>query len=90
MMDGHELAEVAGAIGIFALVTTVITVIIVQVGATVRARAALAREEEYRRIAEAGLETQRRIERRLAETARSLGEMEKRMDSLEKVLLTVE
>lgn len=89
-MDGHDLAEVAGAIGIFAFITTVITVIIVQVGATVRARAALAREEEYRRMAEAGLETQREIEKRLAEAARNLGEMEKRMGALEKILLTVE
>ncbi|MEV4257810.1 hypothetical protein AB0J52_32010 [Spirillospora sp. NPDC049652] len=89
-MDGHDLAEVVGAVGLFALVTTVVTVIIVQVGATVRARAALAREEEYRRLAETGLETQRLIERRLTDTARSLGEMEKRMDALERILLTVE
>ncbi|MFC5187534.1 hypothetical protein [Actinomadura harenae] len=89
-MDGHELAEVAGAVGIFAFVTTVVTVIIVQVGATVRARAALAREAEYRRIAETSLETQRLIETRLTESARSLGEMEKRMDALETILLTVE
>ncbi|MCP2341356.1 hypothetical protein [Actinomadura rupiterrae] len=89
-MDGHDLAEVAGAIGIFAFITTVVTVIIMQVGATVRARAALAREDEYRRMAQDGLETQQAIERQLAETARSLGEMEKRMDSLERVLLTVE
>ncbi|WP_026410999.1 hypothetical protein [Actinomadura oligospora] len=89
-MDGHDLAEVAGAIGIFAFITTVITVIIVQVGATIRARAALAREAEFRKMAETGIETQQQIEKQLAETARSLGEMEKRMSSLEKVLLTVE
>ncbi|MEV5574329.1 hypothetical protein AB0L06_30210 [Spirillospora sp. NPDC052269] len=90
MMDGHDLAEVAGAIGIFAFVTTVVTVIIVQLGATVRARAALAREAEFRRIAETSLATQREIEKQLTESARSLGEMQKRMDALEKILLTVE
>ncbi|MCO5994405.1 hypothetical protein [Actinoallomurus rhizosphaericola] len=89
-MDGHELAEVAGAIGIFTFITTVITVIIVQVGATVRARAALAREEEYRRLAESGVETQQSIERQLTEAGRRLAAMEERMSSLEKILQTVE
>lgn len=89
-MDGHELAEVAGAIGIFAFITTVITVIIVQVGATVRARAALAREGEYRRLAESGVEAQQSIERQLTEAGKRLAAMEERMSSLEKILQTVE
>ncbi|GAA4223050.1 hypothetical protein FHR32_001832 [Streptosporangium album] len=82
-MDGHSLAEVVGALGIFAFVTTVITVIVVQVGATVRARAALAREDEYRRLASSGADTQRDIERQL-------GEICERLTRIEKILKTVE
>ncbi|MEU0565222.1 hypothetical protein ABZ297_07520 [Nonomuraea sp. NPDC005983] len=73
------MAEVFGAVGIFAFVTTVITVIIVQIGATVRARAALAREDEYRKIASSG----QGIERHL-------GEINERLAAIEKVLKTVE
>ncbi|WP_433245376.1 hypothetical protein ACQPYK_43325 [Streptosporangium sp. CA-135522] len=83
MMDGHSLAEVAGAIGIFVFVTTVITVIIVQVGATVRARAALAREDEYRRLASSSADAQRDIERQL-------GDIGERLAAIEKILKTVE
>ncbi|MQY06327.1 hypothetical protein [Actinomadura macrotermitis] len=82
-MDGHELAEVVGAFGLFAFITTVITVIIMQVGATLRARAALTREDGYRRLAEDGAAAQQTIARRLTD-------MEKRMESLETILRTVE
>ncbi|MER6950690.1 hypothetical protein ABT294_42400 [Nonomuraea sp. NPDC000554] len=83
MMNGHSLAEVFGAVGIFAFVTTVITVIIVQIGATVRARAALAREDEYRKLASGGADAQQGIERHL-------GEINERLAAIEKVLKTVE
>jgi len=89
-MDGHELAEVVGALGIFAFVTTVVTVIILQVGATVRARAVLAREDEYRKLAEASTNTHRSTDERLAEIDRRLAELNDRMRSLDQVLRTVE
>ena len=53
-MSGHDWAEAVGAVGIFAFITTVITVIIVQVGATSRAKAALAREDEFPQARRAG------------------------------------
>ncbi|GAA0935193.1 hypothetical protein [Actinocorallia libanotica] len=89
-MDGHELAEVVGALGVFAFITTVITVIILQVGATVRARAVLAREEEYRRLAESSANAQRGTDRRLAEIHDRLAALDERMRSLDQVLRTVE
>jgi hypothetical protein len=89
-MDGHEGAEVAGAIGIFAFMITVITVIIVQVAATIRARMALAREDEYRKLAESGTDAQQRTERHLGAIDGRLAAMEDRLESLEKVLKTVE
>ncbi|MFI6521029.1 hypothetical protein ACIBF1_36120 [Spirillospora sp. NPDC050679] len=89
-MDGHELAEVVGALGIFAFITTVISVIIVQVGATARAKAALAREEEYRKLAEAGAVAQQSADLRLAEIGDRLTGMEARLDSFERILKTVE
>ncbi|QKW41018.1 hypothetical protein HUT06_42125 [Actinomadura sp. NAK00032] len=89
-MDAQDMTEVVGAIGIFAIITTLIIVVAVQVGATMRARAALTREAEYRRLAEDGAKTQEGIERRLTENGQHLAAMEKRMESLEKILQTVE
>ena len=75
-MDGHEMAEVVGAIGIFAFITTVVTVIIVQVFATVRARAALAREAEFKQLAVTAIAAQESIDRRLADIERILKQVE--------------
>lgn len=89
-MDGHDLAEVAGAIGIFALVTTVIAVAITQLGATWRAKAALAREQEYRTLADTATRAQEETAARLAETREQLSELTSRMTSVERVLKEVE
>ncbi|RJL35354.1 hypothetical protein [Bailinhaonella thermotolerans] len=89
-MDEHALLEVVGVIGLFALVISVIVVSLVQVGATVRARAALAREQEYRKLAEVGAQTQQNIEARLDETVQRLAAMEERLKAMEKILQTVE
>ncbi|MEV4115833.1 hypothetical protein [Nonomuraea sp. NPDC049695] len=83
MMSGHSLAEVVGALGIFAFITTVITAIIVQIGATARARAALAREVEYRKLASSGVDAQQGLERQL-------GAIDERLAAIEKILKTVE
>jgi hypothetical protein len=89
-MDGHDWAEVVGAIGLFAFVITVITVIIIQIGATVRAKAALAREDGYRRLAERAVEAQEATERRLAVLEDRLGETRARVGAIETVLKQVE
>ncbi len=75
-MDGHEWAEAVGAVGIFAFLTTVVTVIIVQVFTTLRARAALAREAEFRQLAVTAVAAQESIDRRLAAIERILKQVE--------------
>lgn len=89
-MNGNDWAEVVGAAGIFAFITTVITVIIVQVATTVRAKAALVREGEYRKLAERAVEIQEAIERRLAVLDDQLGQTQTRIASIERILKQVE
>ncbi|WP_370947686.1 hypothetical protein AB5J62_09055 [Amycolatopsis sp. cg5] len=82
-MNIRAWGEVAGVIGIFVLLTVVIAVAISQVAATWRAKAVLAREEEYRKLAERAVSSQENIERQLAD-------MRTRLQSVEKVLKEVE
>ncbi|SDY18662.1 hypothetical protein SAMN05421504_104811 [Amycolatopsis xylanica] len=82
-MNIRAWGEVAGVIGIFVLLTVVIAVAISQFAATWRAKAVLAREEEYRKLAERAVSSQESIERQLAD-------MQERLRSVEKVLKEVE
>ena len=61
-----------------------------QFGATWRARAVLARENEYRLIADKAVLVQESTERQLAEVGGRLAEMKTRLQSLERVLKDVE
>jgi hypothetical protein len=81
--SGTDWQEVFGVIGVFLLITVVLTVIIWQFGANWRAKAVLAREEEYRKLAEQSLAVQQETERRLAD-------IDGRMASLERILKEVE
>ena len=87
---GQDWMEVAGAAGLFLLVTTVITVIIWQLAATWRAKAALGREEVYRKLAEEAVRAQESIDRRLDDLSERLKTMDGRMASLERILKEVE
>ncbi|MEU0807288.1 hypothetical protein [Streptomyces sp. NPDC005970] len=89
-MDGHDWTEVVGAFGLFALVTTVLTTVIWQFAATRRAKAQVVRELEYRKLAESATAVQQGTEERLKEISERLTEMQSRMDSLERILQTVE
>ncbi len=82
-MSEHDWTEVVGAIGIFVLITTVVTVTIVQVATSWRAKAALAREDSYRALAESAVRTQENTERQLTE-------LSTRMTALERILKEVE
>ncbi|MFC8336530.1 hypothetical protein ACFUJX_05940 [Streptomyces rubiginosohelvolus] len=82
-MSGTDWQEVFGVIGLFTLITVVVSVIIRQLGASWRAKAVLAREEEYRKLAEQSLVAQQLTELRLAD-------MQNRMESLERILKEVE
>ncbi|SHN45834.1 hypothetical protein [Cryptosporangium aurantiacum] len=82
-MDGHEMAEVVGAVGIFTFITIVVTVTIWQLFATWRAKAALAREAEYRDLTARAVSSQEEANRQLAD-------LRTRMERLERVLTEVE
>ncbi|MCX4387009.1 hypothetical protein OG777_08715 [Micromonospora peucetia] len=89
-MSEHDWTEVVGAIGIFALLLSVITVTIVQVAKTRRARVVGACEEEYRRLAESAVQAQEANGRVLAALDGRLGVMESRLVSVERVLKEVD
>ncbi|HYN95661.1 MAG TPA: hypothetical protein VES42_17580 [Pilimelia sp.] len=89
-MSEHDWTEVVGAIGIFALLTTVITVTIVQLATSWRAKAALAREGAYRELAEAAVRAQEATERQLGQLNGRLAALEARVGSVERVLKEVE
>ncbi|MFF7456753.1 hypothetical protein [Kitasatospora sp. NPDC008115] len=82
-MSGNDWTEVVGALGLFLLVTVVLAVLVWQFGATCRAKAVLAREGEYRRLAEAAVGVQQ-------ETERQLADVRQRLASLERILKEVE
>ncbi|MER5354070.1 hypothetical protein ABT093_27505 [Kitasatospora sp. NPDC002551] len=82
-MNGSDWTEIIGALGLFLLVTVVLAVLIWQFGATYRAKAALAREGEYRKLAETAVAVQQ-------DTERELSEMRGRLESLERILKEVE
>lgn len=87
---GTDWTQVAGAIGVFTLLTTVISVIIWQIATTRRAKVLLVREQEYRRIAEEGVATQQNTEHQLKDLGERLVEMQSRMASIERILQQVE
>jgi hypothetical protein len=89
-MSSSDWQEIIGTIGVFALVIGVITVTIWQLAATWRAKAQLAREKEYRTIADRAVLAQEGMERQLAEVNGQLTEIRARLESLERVLSEVE
>jgi hypothetical protein len=89
-MNGNDWTEVVGAFGIFAFITTVITVIIVQVATTIRAKAAVAREDEYRKLAERAVDLQEATQQRLIALDEQLGQTQSRLASIERILKQVE
>ncbi|MEH0398444.1 hypothetical protein AB0K64_13515 [Streptomyces sp. NPDC053741] len=89
-MNEHEWQEVIGTIGIFVLLTAVIITVIWQFAISWRAKAQLARESEYRKVAESAVEGQQRIEQRLAEIGGQVTDLQSRTGSIERVLKDVE
>jgi phage shock protein A len=96
-MSSSDWQEIIGVIGAFALVIGVVTVGIWQLAATWRAKAQLAREKEYRSIADRAVLVQEGMERQLIEIAGQLTQargqldlMQERLDSLERILKEVE
>jgi hypothetical protein len=71
-------------------VITVITVSIWQLASTWRAKAQLAREKEYRTIADRAVLVQEDTGRELTEISGRLVEMQTRLESVERILKEVE
>ncbi|MFG2047452.1 hypothetical protein ACGFIW_08495 [Micromonospora sp. NPDC048935] len=89
-MSGHDWTEVVGAIGIFAFLVSVVTVTIVQVAKTRRARYEAARADDYRQLAETAAQAQAENARLLAAMDGRLAGMETRMTGVERVLVEVD
>jgi hypothetical protein len=77
-------------LGFMLLVTAVTVVIIWQVAVSIRARATVSREQEYRRLADQAIGTQETAHRQLAELNDRIADIQIRMASLEGVLKEVE
>jgi hypothetical protein len=82
--------EIIGVIGVFVLIISVVTMSIWQLAATWRAKAVLAREHEYRAIADKAVLVQESTERQLAEMTGRLAEVQTRLQSVERILKDVE
>ncbi len=89
-MSSNDWQELLGVIGVFVLLTSVATVSIWQFAATSRAKALLARESEYRSLADKAVVVQEGTERRLTEITGQLVEVQTRLKSLELILKDVE
>lgn len=89
-MNEHEWQEVIGTIGVFVLITAVIVTVIWQFAISWRAKAQLAREAEYKKIAETAASSQQDIGRQLAEINDRLSALRDRTDAIELVLKDVE
>ncbi|MER6503410.1 hypothetical protein ABT218_29680 [Streptomyces sp. NPDC001455] len=89
-MTYHGWQEVVGAVGIFGMVIVVVTIVVWHMAATWRARAILARDYEYRTLAEKAIRNQDVIEKQLAGIDSSLEDIRTRMRSVERILKEVE
>lgn len=77
-------------LGILGLIALVGVVLIWQAFATARARAKLAREDEYRGLSARAVATQEASTRRLDELAAELAQVRERLDKIERILTVVE
>ena len=82
-MSTTDWQEIIGVISVFTLITVVAARVIRQLGTIVRAKAAVAREEGFRKLAEQSLTAQQATERQLTE-------LRLRMESMERILKEVE
>ncbi|GAA4447042.1 hypothetical protein [Phytohabitans houttuyneae] len=80
---------VMGALAIIFLLV-ILVVVIVQLGATWRARQSVAREQAYRTLAEQAAATQRETAQRLETMQADLAELRERTGALERLLKEVE
>ncbi|MFF4038459.1 hypothetical protein [Streptomyces sp. NPDC001816] len=86
----YDPDTVVWTLGALVLVVPVIIVAIRQSGATARAKAKLAREQEYQRLTELAVSTQQLTDHKLAEISITLADISKRVASMERALKEIE
>ncbi|MFF2962495.1 hypothetical protein ACFVT1_26975 [Streptomyces sp. NPDC057963] len=89
-MRFYDPDTIVWTLGALLLVVPVIIVAIRQSGATARAKAKLAREQEYQRLAELTVNTQQLTHHKLAEISIALADISKRVASTERALKEIE
>lgn len=77
-------------VAILGMVMVIVVVVIWQVFATARARAALAREDEYRGLSARAVVAEENAGRRLDEVATQLAQIHNRLEKIERMLTVVE
>lgn len=75
---------------IFLVIGAVVVAVIWQIGASRRAKAALARNTEYQTIAERAIAAQETTEGTLTEVTSQLADMNQRVDAIERILKDAE
>ena len=89
-MNSRGWQEVIGAVGIFGMVIVIVTIVVWNMAATWRARAILARDYEYRTLAEKANQNQDAIEQKLTAINEHLADLRTRVHSVERVLKEIE
>ncbi|MFE9659099.1 MULTISPECIES: hypothetical protein [unclassified Streptomyces] len=89
-MNPRDWQEVIGTAGIFGTVFVVVTIAVWNMAATWRAKAVLARDYEYRTLAEQATRHQGAIEQRLIAIDEHLADLRTRVHSVERVLKEIE
>ncbi|MFI6130860.1 hypothetical protein [Micromonospora sp. NPDC051141] len=89
-MDALAWQEVIGAIGLFALVITVLALVIREVAKTLRAKAAIARDNDYRELAKRSTAAEEAVEVKLTGIDTRMEGLEKRLAAIEHILKDVE
>ncbi|GAA1633817.1 hypothetical protein [Actinoplanes couchii] len=90
MTSSSDWTEVVGAVGMFALLITVIIVAAALLGARGRSRARQRRDSEYRELAERLVAGQESIAQQLVSANDQLAGLRTRIDRIETVLKQVE
>lgn len=89
-MTYHGWQEVIGAVGFIGVTVAVVTIVIWHLASTWRARAILARDYQYRTLAEKSVRLQEATEQRLAGIDGQLADVQNRMQSVERILKEIE
>ncbi|MEO3755179.1 hypothetical protein [Streptomyces sp. B6B3] len=89
-MNDRDVTEVIGAVGIFGMISVVVTIVVWNMAATWRARATLARDHEYRTLADQAVQQQEALQRQLADIVDRITDLQDRVRSMERIIKEIE